>query len=105
MAQSNNKGLPADDMISICELLKFLLINGNIKELYTILKDFKNKIPDGDITYFLDYLLPFGNVLFYRYVKGECREMMNSFHTFDKILHTMKTEDIINVLNFTPLDI
>lgn len=98
-------GIIQEDVYSVCELLKYLMQNNEQKKVYTILKDFKNKVPDADITFFLDALLPYGNLLFYRYVKGESLDMMNSFHTFDKIFHTMDPALIINLLKFDIIQI
>lgn len=93
-------GIIQEDVFRVCELLEYLMKNKQQMKVYTILKEFKAKVPDGDITYFLDQLLPYGDLLFYRYVKGECHDMMNSYHTFDKILHTMDPKMVINLLKF-----
>lgn len=89
-----------EDVMRVCELLVYLIQNNQRGKVYTILKDFKARAPDSDITFFLNELLPYGDLLFYRYVRGECLDMMNSFYTFDRIMHNMKPDDLINLLKF-----
>jgi hypothetical protein len=89
-----------EDVMRVCELLIYLMKNNQRGKVYTILKDFKARAPESDITFFLNELLPYGDLLFYRYVRGECQDMMNSFYTFDQIMHNMKPDDIINLLKF-----
>jgi hypothetical protein len=83
-----------------CNELKSLMQQKSMPKVYEILRNLKRHSQGGDISYFLDALLPFGDLLFYRFVKDESRDIINSFHTFDKILHKSSTEDVINLLKF-----
>jgi hypothetical protein len=53
-----------------------------------------------DITHFIDQVLHLGDIVFYRFVKMESRDIINSFNTFDKILHTIEPNVIIDLLEF-----
>jgi hypothetical protein len=86
-------------------LLCNYLIKGEKFKAIQLLRDLKNKNNnknniDIDITYLIDQILPFGDIVFYRYVKSENKDMINSFHSFDKILHTNDTNLILNLLKF-----
>lgn len=82
----------------IAVLGNFLLKGEKIKAIQ-ILRNLKNN-NNIDITYLIDQILPFGDIVFYRYVKSESREIINSFHTFDKILHNNDTNLILDLLKF-----
>ena len=85
---SSTEGIPVsliaqEDIMRVCELLVYLIQNNQRGKVYTILKNFKASSPNSDITFFLNELLPYGDLLFYRYVRGECQDMMNSFYTYE----------------------
>jgi len=84
---------------NIITILGNFLLKGEKFKAIQLLRNLKN-INNIDITYLIDEILPFGDIVFYRYVKSESREMINSFHTFDKILHNMETNIILDLLKF-----
>jgi hypothetical protein len=100
MSQLCPQNLIQQDVLNVCNFLKTLMSLNERGKVYKILKDFKSKSPDNDISYFLDELLPWADVLFCRFIKGENKDIINSFHTFDKILHGLPIEDIISLLKF-----
>jgi len=99
MSQPCSQNSIQQDIFNVCNLLKYLISNNERGKVYKILKDFKFKVPDGDISYFLNELLPWADVLFCRFIKGENKDIINSFHTFDKILHGFPVKDIITLLD------
>ena len=92
------------DNSSITQLpiLKSLLHKGKTIKVLQILRKLKTQI---DITSLIDQLLPYGNVLFYIFVKSENKDIMNSFHTFDKILNILEPKIIIDLLTFNIIDL
>jgi hypothetical protein len=81
------------------EVLKQLLSIGQKFKVIQILRDLKTKSEDNDITYILNQLLPFGDIIFYKFVKTESREILNSLHAFDNILHFKTSKEIIEMLH------
>ena len=88
--------LALDDAI---ELLKHLLSLGQKFKVIQILRDLKTNIEDHDITYVLNELLPFGDIIFYKFVKTESREILNSLYSFDKMLHFKTSKEITDMLH------
>lgn len=81
------------------ELLKHLLSLDQKFKVIQILRDLKSNIENHDIAYILNELLPFGDIIFYKFVKTESREILNSLYSFDKILHFKTSKEIINMLH------
>jgi hypothetical protein len=80
-------------------LLKQLLSLGQKFKVIQILRDLKTNIEDHDITYILNELLPFGDIIFYKFVKMESREIINSLYSFDKMLHFKTGKEIIDMIH------
>ena len=95
--------LDIDSAKAITSLLQTMLVKNEKFNAIKLLRKLKyeNNI---DITYFIDQLLPLGEIVFYRFVKMESREMINSFHTYDKILHTIDYKAIIDLLEFNIIE-
>lgn len=91
--------LDGESAKNIITVLGNFLMKGEKFKAIQLLRNLKNR-NNIDITYFIDEILPFGDIVFYRYVKSENREMINSFHTFDKILHNMEPNIILDLLKF-----
>lgn len=90
--------LDDESMNSIISVLGNIMIKGDNIKAIQLLRNLKQK--NIEITYLIDQILPFGDIIFYRYVKSVNRDMMNSFHTFDKILHTNDSNLILDLLKF-----
>ena len=82
----------------IISMLAKLLIDGEKFKAIQMLRNLK--IQNIDITYLINQVLPFGDIVFYRFVKSESRDLMNSFHAFDKYLHTMETSLILDLFKY-----
>ena len=91
--------LDTESTNNIIAILGNFLLKGEKFKAIQLLRNLKNK-NNIDIMYLIDQILPLGDIVFYRYVKSESRNMMNSFHTFDKILHTNDTNLILDLLKF-----
>jgi len=89
-------GLALDDAI---DLLRHLLSLGQKFKVIQILRDLKTNIENHDITYILNELLPLGDIIFYKYVKTESREIINSLYSFDKMLHFKTGKEIIDMIH------
>ena len=63
MSQICPQNLIQQDVLNVCNFLKTLMSINERGKVYKILKDFKSKSPDSDISYFLDELLPWADVL------------------------------------------
>jgi hypothetical protein len=79
-------------------MLVKLLINGEKFKAIQILRNLKKQ--NVDITYLIDQVLPLGDIVFFRFVKTESRDLVNSFHAFDKYLHTMETSLILDLFKY-----
>jgi len=95
--ENKKKGVTLENAI---ELLKSMLIIGQKINVIKMLKDIKKDIKNNDITYFLNELLNYGDIIFYKYVKTESREIVNSLYSFDKILHFKTGKEIIEMLHY-----
>jgi hypothetical protein len=84
---------------NIIAILGNFLLKGEKFKAIQLLRNLKNE-NNIDITYLIDQILPLGDIVFYRYVKSESRKMINSFHAFDKILHTNDTNLVLDLLKF-----
>jgi hypothetical protein len=99
--QEQKDGKTQDDLAleDAIELLKHLLSMGQKFKVIQILRDLKTNIEYNDITYLLSQLLPFGDIIFYKFVKTESREILNSLHSFDNMLHFKTSKEIIEMLH------
>ena len=82
----------------IISMLAKLLIDCEKFKAIQILRNLKKQ--NIDITYLINQVLPLGDIVFYRFVKSESRNLMNSFHAFDKYLHTMETSLILDLFKY-----
>jgi hypothetical protein len=83
----------------IITMLGNLLLTGEKFKAIQMLRNLKDK-QNVDISYLIDELLPLGDILFYRFVKSINRDLINSFHAFDKYLHTLDTKVILDLFKF-----
>lgn len=82
----------------IVSILAKFLINGEKFKAIQMLRKLKNQ--NVDITYLINEVLPFGDIVFFRFVKTESRALVNSFHAFDKYLHTMEIPLILDLFKY-----
>ena len=100
--KGNNQKAKVSDALALddaIELLKKLLSLGQKFKVIQILRDLKTNIDDNDITYILNELLPHGDIIFYKFVKTESREILNSLYAFDRMLHFKTSKEIINMIH------
>jgi hypothetical protein len=97
-----------ESMVAFCNasietMINMLKLNMTLN-LLKILK--KIKADCSHITYIVSNLLPYGNLLFYRYVKQEYNDMLNSFNAFDIILHAFidHPDKILELLEYKIFD-
>jgi hypothetical protein len=83
-------------------VLASFLERGEKFKTIKILRDLKAK--KVDISYLIDQILPLGDIIFYRFVKDEQRSLINSFNTFDKILHNLEPQTVIDLLHFNIIE-
>lgn len=93
------KTLDTESSKYIITLLTNLLIQGEKIKAIQLLKNLKN-VQKVDITYLIDQVLPFGDIVFYLFVKNESLDLLNSFHAYDKYLHTIETQLILDMFKF-----
>jgi hypothetical protein len=79
-------------------MLVKLLINGEKFKAIQILRNLKKQ--NVDITYLIDQVLPLGDIVFFRFVKTESRDLVNSFNAFDKYLRAKETSLILDLFKY-----
>lgn len=57
-----------------------------------------------NIEFVLKQLLPFGDLLFYRYMKSEARNLLNHFDTYDTIFHSVTPATLKQLFDFDILE-
>jgi hypothetical protein len=79
-----------------------LITKGKTINLLMILKKIKKEC--NDISFIVNQLLEHGDLLFYRYVKQEYPDILNSYSAMDIILHSQKPTNIIQILEYNIFD-
>lgn len=87
----------------IITVLANLLLTGEKFKAILMLRNLKDK-QNIDITHLINEVLPLGDIVFYRFVKSINPDLMNSFHAFDKYLHTLDTNVVLDLFKFDIID-
>lgn len=84
--------------------LRMLLSRGQTLSVLRILKNVKFQT-NGNLLPIVENLMPFGNLLFYQYVKQEFRDFLNLLPTYDIILHALKPDEVIQLLHYNVIEL